>query len=131
MFMRNFLWLGVVMGFVSVGLACLEEKIGQGVMEILKTRGEAAVIITLAEPPSMRTPQIDLPTLRSEITSLQDQVLSTLDPSDFRLKLRYQAVPALAGIATEAGLAKLAANPNVVRIDLDVGGTGSLGGGAR
>jgi subtilisin family serine protease len=49
-----------------------------------------------------------------------------LDPSDFRVRHKYQAVPALAGKVTETGLSKLVANPNVLRIDLDVGGTGHL-----
>lgn len=101
-------------------------KVGQGVIEALQAEGGVNVVVLLVEPPSMSTSSIDLPSLKRDIASLQDDVLSSLDSSEFRVKLRYQAVPALAGrVLSEAGLTKLAANPNVVRIDLDVGGTGS------
>ena len=52
---------------------------------------------------------------------LRTQVLSALNPSDFKERHVYRSLPALAGRVTEAGLEKLVANPNVVRIDLDVG----------
>ena len=124
--MKNLLWLGILLGFVGVRLASAQEKVGQGVIEILQREGGANVVIALVEPPSMRASQIDLPILRSEIASLQAQLLSTLYASDYRERHRFRAVPALAGWVSSAGLAKLVGNPNVVKIDLDVGGTGSL-----
>jgi hypothetical protein len=122
--MRNFLWLGVVLGFVSIRLASAGEKVSQGVIEALRREGGANVVVALVEPLSMRAPRIDLPTLRSEIASMRSQVLSTLDPTDYRERHRYEAIPSLAIWVTKAGLAKLIAHPKVVRIDLDVGGTG-------
>ena len=102
------------------------QKVGQGVLETLQAEGEVNVVIALTEPPSMNASPFDLPTVKREIADLQDEVLSSLTPSDYCEKLRYQAVPALAGkILSEAGLAKLVANPKVVRIDLDVGGSGN------
>lgn len=123
--MRNFLWLGVALGFISSGLASADDKVGQGVIEALKKQGGANVVIALVEPPSMGVPQIDLPTLRSEISSLQSQVLSALSPSDYRERHRYETVPSLAIWVSKTGLAKLVAHPKVVRIDLDVGGIGA------
>lgn len=124
--MRNSPWLGIVLGLISVGLASAQEKVGHGVVEALQREGGANVVIALLEPPSMRAPQIDLPKLRTEIESLQGQVLSTLYVSDYRARHKYRAVPALAGWVSRTGLAELIANPNVVKIDLDVGGTGGL-----
>lgn len=148
--MRKVLSLGVVLALVALGTVVVlalpflaheasrptvaqagppspeNGKVGEGVIEALQREGEANVVVALVEPPSAGAPQIVLPTLRSEIGSLQRGVLSQLAPSDFGTKQAYRAIPALAGTVTNAGLAKLLANPNVVRIDLDVGGTGSL-----
>jgi hypothetical protein len=100
------------------------QKVSQEVIEALQKQEMVDVIIALVEPPSMGTPPVELATLKAEIASLQDQVLSALEPAEFRVKHKYQAIPALAGTVTEAGLAKLAAHPKVMKIDLDVGGTG-------
>lgn len=100
-------------------------KIGEGVIETLQAEGEVFVIIALVEPTSMKAPQRNLSILRDEIARLQDQVLASVDASDFNVVYRYEAVPALTGRVTETGLAKLIASANVVRIDLDVGGSGS------
>ncbi len=107
-------------------------KIGEGVLETLQAEGEVNVVIAIKEPLSVaafnsRAPQVSLATLRNDIAELQGGVLSSLEVSDYVEKFTYKAIPALAlKIMTESGLAKLAENPNVVRIDLDVGGTGSL-----
>lgn len=102
-------------------------KIGQGVMEALYTEGQANVVIALEVPLYMKSPQVELPEVRREVARLQDQVLSSLDDSDYRLKLRYESVPALAGtVLSESGISKLAKHPDVIRVDLDVGGTGEL-----
>lgn len=109
-----------------------EDKIGDGVREALRSDGEARVFIMLAAPPSlaaMQAAQGNMATLKSDIATLQQQVLSSLDSSDYAGVRNYQTVPALAGkILSEAALDKLAAQPAVVRIDLDVGGSGSLAG---
>ena len=123
--MRKLLWPGVVLAFVGAGQSAQVEKVGQEVIAAVQSDGKANVVIALVKPPALRAAQIDLPALNSEIASLQDQVLSELDTSEYRERYRYQSIPALAGRLTETGLAKLMANPNVVRIDLDIGGTGS------
>lgn len=101
------------------------QKISQGVIEAIQKNGEANIVIMLVPPSSLQTSPVDLPTVRNEIARLQDDVLSVLDDSDYRQKHKYETIPALAGtLLTEAGLAKLATHPKVVRVDLDVGGSG-------
>jgi subtilisin family serine protease len=105
-----------------------EAKIGSDVIETLQLEGKARVVVALVGPFSLNAQPFDLNKTRNEIASLQDSVLSSVDSSDFAVSHQYQAVPALAGtLLTESGLYKLAANPYVSKIDLDVGGTGSLG----
>ena len=142
--MKRWLWLSLVIvrviafGYppddqrLSPGLALVasaqsaDEKVGQALINALQARQEVPVMIALSEPPALGAAHIDLDDVRSEVASIQDAVLSTLEPFDFRLKFRYEAVPALAGQVTQAGLNKLVAHPDVRRIDLDVGGTGAL-----
>ena len=75
----------------------LDEKIGEGVIETIEANGEAFVVIALVSPPSLSAAPFDLDSLREEVSRLQDEVLSSLEPPDFRLVLRYEAVPALVG----------------------------------
>jgi subtilisin family serine protease len=102
-------------------------KIGPGVIEALRAEGEAMVIVALVAPPSLQARQINLPRLRQGVSTLQNGALSVLNAGEFRTKYKYSTVPALAGtLSSEAGLLKLAAHPNVARIDLDMGGKGDL-----
>ncbi|MFT5195345.1 MAG: subtilisin family serine protease, partial [Candidatus Promineifilaceae bacterium] len=107
-----------------------KEKIGLGVAETLRDEGEVIVVIALVESTALQSRQMrqsDLTDFRREVATIQNTVLSSLDPTDFRVRHQYQAVPALSGkLFTEDGLIKLAQNPNVRKIDLDVGGSGSL-----
>ena len=102
------------------------EKIGAGVSETIRSKGKAYVVIALREPAEMRESQISMPKLNQQIADLQQGVLSQLSASEYLERHRYKAIPALAGIVTEGGLSKLLADSDVVKVDLDVGGKGSL-----
>lgn len=55
-------------------------------------------------------------------------LLARVRPSDgFRATARWDAVMAVPGLATRAGVARLAADPAVLRVGLDAGGGGALG----
>jgi subtilisin family serine protease len=104
-----------------------ESKVGPGVHETLAARGHADVVIALTVPAASRARSIDMTALRSEVARTQADVLATLDRSGYAGRHAYSAVPALAGrLKSAAALAALARHPSVARIDLDVGGTGSL-----
>ncbi|MCH8993549.1 MAG: S8 family serine peptidase [Chloroflexi bacterium] len=136
--MLRWLWLSLVIVTViasgrpvnqaspSAPAHAAEEKAGQALIGALQTKQEVAVVIALKEPPALAERPIELRTVKSQVASAQDAVLSSLESSDFKLKHQYEAVPALAGLVTQGGLSKLVADPNVRRIDLDVGGTGAL-----
>lgn len=103
-----------------------EDKVGREVLAALEVQPEARVVVALAEPPSLRATAVAVQALRDDVARTQDAVLVGLDPSDFKLTYRYQAVPALVGRVSEAGLRKLMADPNVIKIDVDMGGRGTL-----
>jgi len=104
------------------------EKVGPDVSQTLSDEGAAQVVIALRQNQAMMPTQGDLAALTAEVAAVQQAVLAPLSPTEYRSRHIYQAVPALAGtILSPSGLAKLAADPLVIKIDLDVGGTGSLG----
>lgn len=98
------------------------QKIGPGVIEALQ-RGESPAIIVALEAGAPRA----LSEMRQTVASVQDEVLRGFTASELLIRTRYQAVPAVAGLArSEPALRRLAADPRVRRIDLDLPGTGSL-----
>jgi subtilisin family serine protease len=111
-------------------------KIGPGVAEELAANGAANVMIALAQPQSLqglntaspdRGVRPNLAALKSEIATLQRGVLSSIENIGYRPRFTYSAVPALAGrITSDAAMKALANHPNVMRVDLDVGGSGQL-----
>jgi subtilisin family serine protease len=104
-----------------------EEKIGVNVVEALNGEGEAFVVVALVPPPAAQTQPIDLAVLMAEIGEAQSRVLAGVGTADFAVKDTFQAVPALTGfLRSESGLSQLAAHPEVMGIDLDVGGQGDL-----
>jgi subtilisin family serine protease len=118
--------LSLGIGYSPAGGAQASDKVGPGVREAIQAGG-ARVVVALARPAVLSAAPTDLARVRAAVAAGQDAVLAQLKPADFKLGLRYQAVPALVGtLLTEAGLDQLAALPTVQRIDLDVGGTGHL-----
>lgn len=102
-------------------------KVGPEVFEALRTQGAAQIVIALAEPASLQAAPPNLDQLRRDVAAVQDRALAAVDATEYRPRLRFAAVPALAGTAlSAAGVLRLAAQPDVVRIDLDIGGAGGL-----
>lgn len=100
--------------------------VGPGVAAAVQDEGAADVMIMLADPVVMTAPLTDVATLSAQVASLQQIVLAGIAPADFQERHRFRTIPALAGRITTSALAALRTHPNVVRIDLDVGGSGSL-----
>jgi hypothetical protein len=99
-----------------------DPKLGPGIREALARSGAANVMVALVSDTSAH----DAATARAAVASAQDAVLATLDSTDFRLRQRYEAVPAFAGtVRSPRALDRLLAHPLVRRVDLDPGGGGS------
>lgn len=113
---------------LAVG-ASQQERIAPGVREAIRRDGGARVIISLGQSPAafaVRAPA-DVPGLTRAVAGVQLQALSSLLAGDMDIAHQFEAVPAIAGtLRRESALARLALNPAVRRIDLDIGGTGSL-----
>ncbi|MFZ1794724.1 MAG: S8 family serine peptidase [Anaerolineae bacterium] len=103
-------------------------KIEPEALAAIKTHGIARVVVALQEPPSLKSSTAEeLGHLQKNVALLQNDALSTVNPSEFEVTLRYQSLPGLVGIAhTEAALVALANRPSVIKIGLDEGGGGAL-----
>jgi subtilisin family serine protease len=97
-------------------------KIGPGVLEAL-ARGEAPAIMVALDAGTPR----GLGDTRRAVAAAQSQALSRVSDDELSVRRRFVAVPALAAVArSEAAVRRLAADPRVRRIDLEVGGSGGL-----
>jgi subtilisin family serine protease len=95
--------------------------IGAGVLEAVRSGASPRVVVAFdaGAPATVHE-------LRTSVASAQSALLAGYGDADLTVTRRYAAVPAMAvAVRNEAALQRLASEPNVLRIDLDVGGTGS------
>jgi subtilisin family serine protease len=105
-----------------------QEKSGADVRAAVARGGTVRVNVTLAAQPSAQPGRFSRPILLREVASSQATVLSSLSPSDFSVIYRYEALPGLTGLVSQAGLEKLNADPAVVAVTLDETGSGAAEG---
>ncbi|MGB8227338.1 MAG: S8 family serine peptidase, partial [Sedimentisphaerales bacterium] len=83
--------------------------------------GTAKVIVSLTEPAGAQTTNWSSPasvsSLRSQIATLQNQVLSTFSTGEFTLRQKLTNAAIFSGQVTQAGLNKLMSNPSVAHIE--------------
>jgi subtilisin family serine protease len=96
--------------------------IGPGVESALRA-GRAPVVIMLRNSAG---PHADIATATAASQTVQARVLARLGAEGFAPRYRLRAIAALVGDLTPAGLARLARDPDVLRVDLDVPGSGGL-----
>ena len=88
----------------------------------LSSTGSANIIVSLTEP-SYKYQITDwsntnvVQQLRTQIATLQNQVLSTFDTGEFTVKQQLTNSATISGTVTQAGFDKLLANPNVAHIE--------------
>ncbi len=93
--------------------------VGRAVYDALQAAPRARVVVALREPDvSARALERRVAEVRSEV----DAVLADLPAGAFSLSHRFEAISAIAGDVTLEGLALLAADPDVIKVDLDVAG---------
>ncbi len=101
----------------------LKPKAGDSVYTQLMLHPQVRVVIFLQ---IRATDPRNLNRMQEEVWQAQESALANLGASDFELTRRFQSVPAIVGDLSEAGLRKLERLADVVRVDLDVGGSGNL-----
>jgi subtilisin family serine protease len=90
------------------------QTVGADVYDALRASPSARVIVSLREPGADA-----LGARVDAVAAMQRDVTAGVAARDFRVSRAYEAIPALAGEVTEAGLAALLESPAVVRVDLD------------
>ncbi len=83
---------------------------------ILESGNASRVVVALRVPATQR----GIWAQSLQIAQIQNQVLESVADEDFVLVQRYQTVPGLVGVATEAGLERLRANPDVLAVAPDM-----------
>lgn len=86
------------------------------------------VIVSLVDrpPPAAAGSTPGDSTRAQAIAAVQSAILGSLRAADFRLGRRYRNIPALSGLATAAGRARLAGHPLVRAVGPDLPGGGGL-----
>ena len=101
--------------------------VGQPVIDALRNRASVEVDVALRAPDAIAGgPAFSIDSLKAEVAELRDGVLNGLTPHDFRLDRQFNTIAAFTGTISQAGLTKLAAHPDVVRIDLPAAGSAHL-----
>lgn len=99
------------------------------VREAIRNDGRAAVIISFdveGQPRPGSAAPVDLDELRRNVSAAQRGLLASID--GLKVRHRFAVVPALsAELTSERALDRIARHPSVADIDLDLGGTGTLG----
>ncbi|MBR9691260.1 S8 family serine peptidase, partial [Candidatus Woesearchaeota archaeon] len=100
-------------------------KIEQEVIETVEREKRAKVIVILKKsdkPKAAFTTSAKkqrIITIKQEVKSRQNKVLSNINAKDFELKHKYETTSALSGFVTQTGIEKLEADPDVERVILD------------
>ncbi len=120
--------LAALLGLSTQGSAAAptatRAAIGSEARAAVARDGEAKVIVALRVAES--APQASLASRVHEARTARSSLLERLGPrSGFRPTDRWDAVAAVPGIVTADGLARLAASPDVLRVDVDLRGRGA------
>jgi subtilisin family serine protease len=107
----------------SLSVGRQEDKVGAEVWAAFDRGESPAVIVTLNT-----TPHQDLDRQRTEVAEAQDGVLRAVTAQELRVVRRFRAVPGFSAVALNRGaLMRMAADPRVQRVDIELGGGGVLG----
>lgn len=106
----------LALGLLSCGEPAPRPVVGDAVHAALRENQSVAVVVALREPDSVASLEARI----SDIGATRDSVLARLTRADFTLTYRWSGVAGLAGRVSASGVAKLARDPDVLRVDLDV-----------
>ena len=89
------------------------DKVEPEVYEAFKSKQRVSVLVDLKNTPLELKNTKDLDSLKKEVSLVQDNVLSGLDPSEYSITYKYEGLSVLALQITESALEKLNSNPLV------------------
>ena len=94
---------------------------GTAVVDALRAQERAAVLVIFHLPGHVDplVDRLDTPEALGAIQAAGNELLARFAPGEFELRYQYRAINALAGEVNEDGLARLRADPHVLRVDLD------------
>lgn len=118
--MRWFVLTAALVAVMPPGAAA--DKAHEGVRRALQVETWARVIVNFTAVPA----GVDISSRSAVIAVRSGSVLDAVSEDEFRLIYRWEAVNAMAGMITAAGLAKLESSADVATIELDAGGGGGL-----
>ncbi len=118
---RIFYWILLSM-FASATQA---QTVSREAMERAKTTGDARVMVVFRDVADPAFAKLKTDTRRARVRMQGDALLRRL-PANGRVRdvRRYAAVPAISLVADATVLNALVRDPNILRVDLDEGGTG-------
>jgi len=102
-----------------------QPRVAAEVVGVLARQERVRVVVAFATPPASGGAAAG-EERRLRIAATGDRILRAVGETDFRVRRRFASVRALAGDVTSEGLERLLERREVLRIDLDAPGTGSL-----
>lgn len=126
---NGFIILLALLCMFSSATSASGQVVAPEVSQALEKTARVPVVIALRGPTSPPIDSYSPRQLTSKMTAIaatRNKVLARLSSTDFTLTHEWEAISAVAGQVTSSGLAKLLADPDVLRVDLDTGGTGGL-----
>jgi hypothetical protein len=111
------LFFVILLFFCSVGIAWGDSRtVEMAVLaEILEKDDGTAHVIVMLEPGAAEAQKVRQDTVKA----VQDRALAELAPEEFTVAYKYKNFAAMTGRINATGLAKLAANPDVVAVGSD------------
>ena len=107
----------------SLAVGRPEDKVGPEVWAAFERGERPAIIVALNS-----TPQNDIESQRTAVAEAQDGVLRAMSAQELRVIRRFRAVPGFSAVALNRGaLMRMAADPRVQRVDIELAGAGVLG----
>jgi hypothetical protein len=107
---------------VLLGSAASAAVVSRDARMRARSDGAAPVLVLLRAPEPARGARA-VANRRAAIARLRERVLGALAPAEVELEHAYVTVPGFSALATPQGLARLAADPDVLRVDIDPVGT--------
>ena len=110
----------------ALARAAADDRVGQGVISGLTRASSLRVMVAFSLPGGAVASRMAADVRNREVGTARERMLARIPVAEFQLLRSFESVNAVAGQVSAAGVARLLDDPNVLRIDLDEGGSGHL-----